>query len=133
MRMNSTWSIIAMSGLGLVLAGCGSGGVEQDATDAMEATQEAATADAASVKMSSPVETATADPIRGPGGLEEKCLSKVAETTGAPVIGTNRIEESEAAIEIYVNVQGAQAPWKCFGDRDGSLGDVMFSGSEGEL
>lgn len=73
------------------------------------------------------------DPIRGKGGLEEKCLARVAETVGGPVTGTNRIEESEAAIAIYVNVPGAQAPWRCLGYRDGTIGEVMFTGSEGAL
>lgn len=73
------------------------------------------------------------DPIRGKGGLEEKCLAKVGDITRARVNGTNRIEESEAAVDIYVNVEGAQAPWKCVGQRDGSLGDVSYTGSEGDL
>ena len=39
------------------------------------------------------------DVIRGKGGLEEKCHEAVAEK-GTKVVGTNRVEESEAAIEI---------------------------------
>lgn len=87
--------------------------------------------------MESPVGTnentrvAAADQVRGKGGLEEKCLAKVGEVTGAKVIGTNRIDESEAATEIYVNVEGAEAPWKCLGYKDGTIGDVMYTGSEG--
>jgi hypothetical protein len=69
--------------------------------------------------------------IRGKGGLEELCQAKVAVEVGAPVIGTNRIEESEAAIEIYVNVDGAEAPWKCLGYKDGTIGEIMYTGSEG--
>lgn len=74
---------------------------------------------------------AAADPIRGPGGLEEKCKRAVARQTGARVLGTNRIEESQAATGIYVNVQGAQAPWMCLGYRDGTIGEVRYTGSEG--
>lgn len=73
------------------------------------------------------------DPIRSPGGLEDKCHAAVAKETGARVIGTNRIEESEAATGIYVNVEGAQAPWRCLGYKDGTIGDVMYTGSEGAL
>lgn len=76
---------------------------------------------------------AAKDPIRGKGGLEEKCLKKIADTTGGATVGTNRIEESEAAIAIYVNVQGAEAPWRCLGYRDGTIGEVMYTGSEGAL
>jgi len=71
--------------------------------------------------------------IRGPNSLETKCAKRVASETGARVIGTNHIEESEAAIAIYVNVEGADAPWRCLAYRDGTIGDVMYSGSEGSL
>ncbi|QZD86457.1 hypothetical protein [Qipengyuania psychrotolerans] len=72
-------------------------------------------------------------PIRGANSLETRCADKVASTVGAPVLGTNRIEESEAAIGIYVNVQGAEAPWRCLAYRDGTIGEVMYTGSEGAL
>jgi len=72
------------------------------------------------------------DMIRGKGGLEEKCLKAVADQ-GTIVIGTNRIEESEAAIAIYVNVEGGTAPWLCLGYKDGTIGEVMFTGDEGAL
>ena len=58
------------------------------------------------------------DPIRGPGG---------------GVIGTNRIEEAESGVMIYINVQGASAPWQCFGSRDGTISEVYFGGDEGAL
>ncbi|WP_324828265.1 hypothetical protein [Qipengyuania zhejiangensis] len=85
-----------------------------------------------------PVETTAAAQakevaVRGENGLEGKCATRVARETGARVIGTNRIEESEAAIAIFVNVEGAQAPWRCLGYRDGTIGEVMYSGSEGAL
>ena len=72
-------------------------------------------------------------PIRGANSLETRCANRVADTTGARVIGTNRIEESEAAIAIYINVDGATAPWRCLAYRDGSIGEVMFTGDEGAL
>lgn len=72
------------------------------------------------------------DVVRGKGRLEEKCLKAVA-AQGTKVIGTNRIEESEAATAIYVNVVGGQAPWRCLGYRDGTIGDVMYTGDEGAL
>lgn len=71
--------------------------------------------------------------IRGPNSLETRCADRVAAETGAAVIGTNRIEESEAAIGIYINVDGATAPWRCLAYRDGTIGEVMFTGSEGAL
>lgn len=57
----------------------------------------------------------------------------MADITRAPVIGTNRIEESQAAIEIYINVEGAQAPWRCRASRDGTIGNVEYSETEGYL
>lgn len=114
--------------------------VESTAPAMVDDTSEAdrtVTEDGAPMAMEAPVKAPAkgpaGDPVRGPGGLEEKCLSRVAQETGARVIGTNRIEESQAAIEIYVNVEGAQAPWKCLGNRNGSISEVMYTGSEGEL
>ncbi|OBV10593.1 hypothetical protein [Erythrobacter dokdonensis] len=80
----------------------------------------------------SPAKAAAAK-IRGPGGLEEKCLAQVNEVTGGGATGVNRISESEAAIEIYINVAGAEAPWRCLAYRDGTIGEVMYTGSEGAL
>lgn len=71
--------------------------------------------------------------IRGPNSLETRCADRVASETGARVLGTNRIEESEAAVEIYINVDGANAPWRCLANRDGSIAEVMFTGDEGGL
>ncbi|MDC8754883.1 hypothetical protein OIK40_09545 [Erythrobacter sp. sf7] len=76
---------------------------------------------------------AAAAKIRGPGSLEEKCLARVNDVTGGGGIGTNRIEQSEAAVEIYINVAGAEAPWRCLAYRDGTIGEVMYTGSEGAL
>jgi hypothetical protein len=73
---------------------------------------------------------AASDPIRGKGGLEGKCHARLA-AEGMEVIGTNRIEESEAAIEIFVNIKGAEAPWRCLGYKDGTIGEIMYTGSEG--
>lgn len=90
---------------------------------------------AAAPPMTPPVKEARAAPqkdfIRSKGGLEDKCKARVAKETGARVTGTNRIEESEAAIGIYVNVEGAEAPWRCLGYKDGTIGEVMYTGSEG--
>lgn len=129
-----------LAGLALVcgiIAGCGTEQAaetadtsEPETTPVEEAAEIIADQPAAA---EAPVKTAGGDPIRGKGGLEEKCLAKVAEVVGGPVNGTNHIEESEAAIEIYVNVPGAEAPWKCLGYKDGTIGDVMYTGSEGAL
>ena len=71
--------------------------------------------------------------VRGANSLESKCAAKVGRETGAPVIGTNRIEESEAAIAIFINVQGGEEPWRCLAYRDGTIGEVMYTGSEGAM
>ena len=124
----------------LALAACGgepaqpaAEPAESAAAPAPEAVAEAP-ADAA---MSAPVAAAPAkpggDPIRGPGGTEEQCLARVAAETGAVVDGTNRIEESEANTVIYVNVQGAAAPWACYVNSGGEIWSVEFTGSEGAL
>jgi hypothetical protein len=73
------------------------------------------------------------DHIRGPGGLEQLCLKAVARKTGARVIGVNRIDETHERPRVYVNVDGAAAPWMCIGNKDGSVREVRYSGSEGYL
>ncbi len=128
----------------LVLAACGSGAsktaneTSQPETapieDAAAITPEEGSAPAAeaTTAMTSPVATPK-DPIRGKGGMVDKCIARVAAQTGAKVEGLNRMDESEAAIEVYVNVEGAEAPWKCHGYSDGSIDEVMYTGSEGAL
>ena len=130
--------VLALGALTLSLAACGGGsdpGTEvmgETATETTEKSTDEVAEAASQTPMQAPV-SAPADPIRGQGGLEEKCLARVNDTVGGGVIGTNRIEESEAAIEIYVNVDGAQAPWKCLGYKDGTIAEVMYTGSEGAL
>ena len=135
--MNKTFqthSILCLAAA-LTLAACGS----NEAAPTDEASAEATTPQTASEpevpeqEAASEQSAAPADIIRGPGGLEEKCLERVNQETGGNALGTNRISESEAAIEIYVNVDGATAPWKCLGWKDGTIAEVMFTGSEGEL
>ncbi len=70
--------------------------------------------------------------VYGPNGLEERCLRRLRKE-GLDVAGTNRIEESEAATAIYVNIDGAQAPWRCLAYSDGTIGEIMYTGSEGAL
>ncbi|WP_427966609.1 hypothetical protein [Altererythrobacter sp.] len=146
MRFQTTLGTVSILAATLALAGCGSPETtDQTTAEAVEAAEESepaaatsepeqmTTEDAAPIKMDPPVKAATADPIRGPGGLESKCLARVTEQTGGAKTSTNRIEESEAAIEIYVNVEGAQALWKCLGSRDGSITEAYFTGDEGAL
>lgn len=82
--------------------------------------------------LTSPIATSPKDIVRGKGGLEDKCKAAVAKQ-GTNVIGTNRIDESQAAIEIYVNVENGAAPWRCRASRDGTISDVEFTGDEGAL
>lgn len=93
---------------------------------------------AESMPMQPPLDTPESGGAKGVatralGGMEERCLDRVNETVGGGVIGTNRIEEAESGVMIYVNVQGATAPWQCFGSRDGTISDVFFGGDEGAL
>jgi hypothetical protein len=142
------------AGLALSLTACGWNDGADPAPDANDSamapaaaelaapeTQEAPLASPVAPPSQEPTEAAASKPaerpkqvaIRGKGSLEEKCQARVGKETGARVIGTNRIEESEAAIEIYVNIDGAEAPWKCLAWRDGTIAEVMYTGSEGAL
>lgn len=102
-------------------------------TNASAGDQANANASSAAPKNTASAPKAKAVPIRGANSLESRCAQKVARETGARVVGTNRIEESEAAIGIFVNVEGAQAPWRCLAYRDGTIGEIMYTGSEGYL
>lgn len=123
--------------MALALSACGGGDtVEAETEEVTEEAEAAPVEDAAEETTEAPAEevsSAPADPIRGPGGLEEKCLAEVNSMVGGNVIGTNRIEEAESGVAIFVNVDGATAPWRCFGYRDGTVEEVMFTGDEGAL
>jgi Zn-dependent M28 family amino/carboxypeptidase len=103
------------------------------AANTVVATEEAAEADETGAAEAKAASKPKEIPVRGPNGLEGKCLARVGKETGAKVIGTNRIDESQASIDIYVNIEGAEAPWRCRGYRDGTIEGVMYSGSEGAL
>lgn len=137
-----TLKIALVGGCGamaLALSACGgtdeTAAVEEETTVTAEEAEAAAgpAAEEPADAPASEVASAPADPIRGPGGLEEKCLAEVNDMVGGNVIGTNRIEEAESGVAIYVNVDGATAPWRCFGYRDGTIDEVMFTGDEGAL
>lgn len=144
-------ALLALSAA-LAVAGCGS---QQPAAPAAQETAAAPASEASAVPAApaaSEAPAAAAAPaapvastapaaapakkevaIRGKNSLESKCLAKVGKETGARVIGTNRIEESEAAIGIFVNIEGAEAPWRCLAYRDGTVGEIMYTGSEGAM
>lgn len=65
----------------------------------------------------------------------KSCLAAVAKTTGKPAAGITIIDaaESQAGVVINLKVPGAAAPWRCISSREGKVGDVMFTGSEGKL
>ncbi|CDO36344.1 hypothetical protein [Novosphingobium sp. KN65.2] len=144
--------ISILAGLSLASEGCGTGSGEKPLVPpSEEATTDAepmAIASEASVAMleppaaPSPVAQAgpripETPPVRdlagGLSGLESKCLASVGDVTRATVISTRRIDESGPTVKIYVNVRGAQAPWLCRGNRDATIVEVMYTGSEGNL
>ena len=131
--MRSSFGVMVLA---FALAAWG-GSVEDDASSSDDtASAEDATTATAQVDPARSPATANVpagDPIRGPGGLEEKCLARVNEQVGGTVVGTNRIEEAESGVMIYINVEGATAPWQCFGYRDGTIEEIFFGGDEGAL
>ena len=46
---------------------------------------------------------------------------------------TIKINTIHDAIAIFINVQGGEAPWQCLAYRDGTIGDIMYTGSEGAM
>jgi uncharacterized lipoprotein YajG len=68
--------------------------------------------------------TATASPA------EANCLAAVANQTGTGDVSTISVTPSEAGTSVMVQVAGAEAPWNCVANADGSVADVYYT-SEG--
>ncbi len=67
--------------------------------------------------------------------VESNCLAAVAnevQNGGLSVI-RSEVSEGDGLTNVYVNVPGAQAPWLCRATAQGSVVEVMYSGSEGAL
>ena len=63
----------------------------------------------------------------------EACLAATDRTTGAGPSSLLRTEAAGAGTAVYVSVPGAEAPWRCLVSPDGTVGAVMYTGSEGYL
>jgi hypothetical protein len=65
----------------------------------------------------------------------QACVSAIARQTGnatADVAVFNYLF-SEAGTQVEATVAGATAPWRCLASNDGTVQQVMFTGSEGAL
>lgn len=65
----------------------------------------------------------------------QACVGAIARQTGnrtADVSVFNYLF-SEAGTQIEATVPGANAPWRCLAANDGTVEEVMFTGSEGSL
>lgn len=62
----------------------------------------------------------------------QPCLKAVAEEVGTDDVSLNRVEWSEAATGVYVNVAGADAPWLCTA-WDDEVAGISYTGDEGAL
>jgi curli biogenesis system outer membrane secretion channel CsgG len=65
----------------------------------------------------------------------QACVSAIARETGnrtADVSVFNYLF-SEAGTQVEATIPGANAPWRCLAANDGTVEEVMFTGSEGSL
>lgn len=65
----------------------------------------------------------------------QACVNAIARQTGnrtADVSVFNYLF-SEAGTQVEATVAGANAPWRCIASNDGTVQQVMFTGSEGSL
>jgi glutamine synthetase len=65
----------------------------------------------------------------------QACANAIASQTGnrtADVAVFNYLF-SEAGTQVEATVPGATAPWRCLSANDGTVEQVMFTGSEGAL
>lgn len=63
------------------------------------------------------------------------CLTAVANVVNRPRVSLRVIHNQAAAsgVSVIVRVPQATAPWACRTDRQGTVEDVFFTGSEGAL
>lgn len=65
----------------------------------------------------------------------QACVGAIARQTGnrtADVSVFNYLF-SEAGTQVEATIPGATAPWRCLASNDGTVEEVMFTGSEGSL
>lgn len=121
--------------LGIVACGSGSEAPTEGepAAEAVEGEEAATSEEEAPAEEVEVAAAPASDPIYGADGLVEKCLSRVNEMTGGSVIGMRSVDQAESGVTVYVNVDGADAPWQCFGSSDGTLSEAYYGGDEGAL
>jgi hypothetical protein len=81
--------------------------------------------------------TAAMGPTRAPGGpnmaAEDICVKAVQQQTNAEGVAVLNSEFSEAATLVMIGFPAAQAPWRCLVAPDGTVTEVLYTGSEGRL
>ncbi|MXU64850.1 hypothetical protein [Oceanomicrobium pacificus] len=75
-------------------------------------------------------DTGTTTTTRTVSATEANCLAAVAQQTGQPNVSTISVTPSEAGTSVMVQVEGAEAPWNCVANNDGSVAEVYYT-SEG--
>ena len=75
---------------------------------------------------------AAANPLQR---AKDNCLTAVARQVGVPRSKVKVIlaQSAQSGISVNVKVPEATAPWFCFADRQGTVKEVRFKGSEGAL
>jgi hypothetical protein len=65
----------------------------------------------------------------------QACVSAIARQTGNRTtdVSVFNYSFSEAGTRVDATVAGANAPWRCLASNDGTVQEVMFTGSEGFL
>lgn len=63
------------------------------------------------------------------------CVAAIARTTGQSTsdVSVFDIASSEAGTTVQATVSTAVAPWRCIASNDGTVQQVLFTGSEGSL
>jgi glutamine synthetase len=65
----------------------------------------------------------------------QACVSAIASQTGNRTadVSVFKYVFSEAATQVEATIPGATAPWRCLSANDGTVEEVIFTGSEGSL
>lgn len=91
----------------------------------MRTTTIAAVAGAGLAAACAPQDTASVQPIQSP--IETACIEAVATETGVSGLSVISSTPSEAGTNVMIEVDGAEAPWSCVVDTDGTIVNVFYT------
>ncbi len=72
-------------------------------------------------------DTTTTTTTAAASPAETNCLAAVANTTGGANVSTISVTPSQAGTSVMVQVEGAEAPWNCVANADGTVAEGYYT------